>query len=152
MLLNYIVSHKIFPEYYSNYSKIMWVGSIGSEKEVNDRGSGSIWKKNQNYCELTALHKIWKNLPERELHIGFSHYRRQLLLKKIVNEEKLIGQYSKTSIVPYKTISSFEMISLDPDDFKNLGGLDIVLPCEEHITNSIKKHLRSKKRFPHREL
>jgi len=140
VFLNYIVSHKTFPQYYSNYSKILWVGSIGSEKEMNDRGSGSIWEKNQNYCELTALHKIWKNLPEGELHIGFSHYRRQLLLKKIVNEEKLIGQYSKTSIVPYKTISSFEMISLDPDDFKILDGLDIVLPCEEHIQDSIKKH------------
>lgn len=140
MLLNYIVSHKIFPEYYSNYSKIMWVGSIGSEKEVNDRGSGSIWKKNQNYCELTALHKIWKNLPERELHIGFSHYRRQLLLKKIVNEEKLIGQYSKTSIVPLQTISSDDMVYLDPDDFKILNELDLVLPCEENIQSSIKQH------------
>jgi len=140
VFLNYIVSHKTFPEYYSNYSKVMWVGSIGSEKEMNDRGSGSIWKKNQNYCELTALHKIWKNLPEDKSKIGFSHYRRQLLLKKIVNEEKLLGYYSKTSIVPLQTISSDDMVCLDPHDFKILNEFDLVLPCEENIQISIKKH------------
>jgi hypothetical protein len=118
----------------------MWVGPTAEHKVINDRGKGSIWKKNLNYCELTALYKIWKNLPEEQTHIGFSHYRRQLLLKKIANEGKLHSFYSNTSILPIETISSNNIFCLNSDDFKILDGMDIVLSCEENIHGSIEKH------------
>lgn len=144
MLYNYIVSHKDFCEYETNYSKVIWVGLNGEGKTINDRGSGSIWRKNSSYCELTALHKIWKSLAEDELQIGFSHYRRQLLLKKMVNEEKLLGHHSKTAIIPVEKVSSAGIACLDVDEFKNLSEFDVVLPFEENIQSSIKKHFLHK--------
>ena len=144
MLHNHIVSHKEFCEYETNYSKVIWVGPIGEGKTINDRGTDSIWRKNSSYCELTALHKIWKSLAEDELQIGFSHYRRQLLLKKMVNEEKLLGHYSKTAIIPVEKLSSGGIVCLDVDELKNLSEFDVVLPFEENIQESVKKHFLHK--------
>jgi len=144
MIHNYIVSHKDFCEYETNYSKVIWVGPIGEGKTINDRGTDSIWRKNSSYCELTALHKIWKSLAEDELQIGFSHYRRQLLLKKMVNEEKLLGHYSKTAIIPVGKVSSGGLVCLDVDELKNLSEFDVVLPFEENIQESVKQHFLHK--------
>ena len=144
MVRNYIVSHKEFSEYETNYSKTIWVGPVGVDKTLNDRGTNSISQKNSSYCELTALHKIWKSLTEDELQIGFSHYRRQLLLKKVVHEGKLAGRYSKTAIMPVSVISNEKFVCLDVDELQNLSRFDIVLPFEESIQESVKQHFLSK--------
>jgi len=141
---NYIVSHKEFSEYETKYSETIWVGPLGEDKTLNDRGTNSIWRKNSSYCELTALHKIWKSLAEDELQIGFSHYRRQLLLKKVINEEKLAGGNSKTAILPVSEISNEKFVCLDVDELQNLSRFDIVLPFEESIQESVKQHFLSK--------
>ena len=144
MVRNYIVSHKEFSEYETKYSETIWVGPLGEGKTLNDRGTNSIWRKNSSYCELTALHKIWKSLTEDELQIGFSHYRRQLLLKKVGNEEKLAGRNSKTAILPVSVISNEKFVCLNVDELENLSRFDIVLPFEESIQVSVKQHFLSK--------
>lgn len=144
VILNYIVSHREFCQYEMVYSKVIWVGPIGHMKEINDRGAGSIWYKNSSYCELTALHKIWQKSNNGDLLIGFSHYRRQLLLKKNPYEDNLFGHFSKTSIVPIEKILSTEMVSLSSQELENISNFDAVLPYEEKICQSVRDHYISK--------
>ena len=144
MVRNYIVSHKEFCEYESDYSSVIWVGPIGGTKPTNDRGLGSIWQKNPSYCELTALHKIWQKRSKLDSQIGFSHYRRQLLLKKISNEERLTGHYTKTSIIPVDKIKEAGFFDLGVEELENLRNFDVVLPYEENIQSSVQDHYLSK--------
>lgn len=48
---------------------------------INDNTGDNISTKNENYCELTALYWIWKNLPNIDAnYIGLCHYRRYFTL------------------------------------------------------------------------
>ena len=57
-----------------------------TDSQVNDQPCDNISKKNDTYCELTAMYWAWKNL--RKLYpdvkyIGLFHYRRFLAFRKL---------------------------------------------------------------------
>lgn len=74
----YVATHKKaeFPKE-SIYYPIR-VGSALSEDDfgyIRDDTGENISNKNKNYCELTALYWMWKNVSNCE-YIGLNHYRR----------------------------------------------------------------------------
>lgn len=83
----YTVTHKNFNSNFLNLDgsyKIIRVGEFGEKNSVHlsDRKGESIFEKNPNYCELTALYWIWKNDKESEF-VGLCHYRRYFTKYKI---------------------------------------------------------------------
>ena len=71
----YIATHKIvdFPQ--ANWYKTLGLGGVGHGilDFVDDAGE-NISKLNKNYCELTGIYWLWKNLKAD--FVGFCHYRR----------------------------------------------------------------------------
>lgn len=66
--------------------------------KYRDNTADNITQKNDNYCELTALYWIWKNIDAD--YIGFEHYRRffcrKSLFKSSVLTQKKILKLLKT--------------------------------------------------------
>ena len=86
---------------------------VGAEGKTLDLGyqkdnvGENISKKNANYCELTGLYWVWKNLDAD--FIGLAHYRRHFCLNKIK-----VGK--KESIITKKQVEEL------------LKDVDILLP------------------------
>ena len=65
---------------------------VGAEGKTLDLGyqkdnvGENISKKNANYCELTGLYWVWKNLDAD--FMGLAHYRRHYWLNKIKGGKK----------------------------------------------------------------
>ena len=79
----FVATHKKFefplPD---NYIPIL-VGSYKFDLSIyqrDDDGEFQISYKNKNYCELTGLYWIWKNI--RTDYVGLCHYRRYFINKK----------------------------------------------------------------------
>lgn len=51
-------------------------------KILGDNTGDNISIKNKNYCELTGIYWIWKNINSD--YIGVCHYRRYFNLKKYI--------------------------------------------------------------------
>ena len=79
--MNYVITHKMFDDSFldkSNY-KILHVGLNDNCKAeyLRDDTGDNISVKNPNYCELTGLYWIWKNVEnDPDEIIGINHYRR----------------------------------------------------------------------------
>ena len=79
----FIAAHKksLFPNY--DYYVPIQVGTdingIIDEFKIRDNTLDNISKKNKNYCELTAMYWIWKNIDDDI--IGLTHYRRYFYKK-----------------------------------------------------------------------
>lgn len=74
----YVVSHKVDKLDLPDYCSLIQVNAANNQKWDNclhdDDYPGNISRKNNSYCELTALHHMWKT-GEADI-IGLFHYRR----------------------------------------------------------------------------
>lgn len=115
----FIVSHKHFeiPKR-DNYVPI-FVGPKNLKIDgeyYTDKTNENIASKNPNYCELTALYWIWKNIENVE-YIGLNHYRRYFFknnfsnkLTNIVDNKELISYLKQYDIIlPSQNISTLTM-------------------------------------------
>ena len=116
----YIATHKVvdLPVLSEVYEPLL-VGSFNKDihKYLRDDCGENISAKNPNYCELTGIYWIWKNVKEDI--VGLCHYRR-FLSKSL---------FSKSSA---HFISEDD---LEKDMVK--GGIDIILPQKHYFTDQI---------------
>ena len=140
MLKNYIVSHKEFDEFESNFSSTIWVGEIGLKNPNNDRGEGSISSRNSEFAELTALHKVWKSTDDTNSSCGISHYRRQLLLKNIPQIHSVIKgfKYTSTCLISREKVSEMGLMLLSELEINEVSSCQFVLPMQERMNVSVK--------------
>jgi len=101
----YVVTHKDVNLSLPKNYRLIGVGqNLIFGEDIHDDIFDNISKKNQNYCELTGLYWIWKNVKDDI--IGLTHYRR------VFTEDD---------------INSVDLISYD-DAEKILNVYDIILP------------------------
>ena len=72
----FIATHKIFINRTNNPYIPLYVGKSNKEdlEYLGDDTGDNISSKNANYCELTGLYWIWKNVEVE--YVGLCHYRR----------------------------------------------------------------------------
>ncbi len=82
----YIATHKKFDVPKSKYHIPLHVGREGKEDlgYLGDNTGDNISLKNANYCELTGLYWMWKNVKDVD-YIGLCHYRRYFGISTIIN-------------------------------------------------------------------
>ncbi len=79
--MNYVITHKVFDDSFldKNDYTVLHVGLNDNCKAeyLRDDTGDNISVKNPNYCELTGIYWIWKNVDNDPTEIiGISHYRR----------------------------------------------------------------------------
>lgn len=110
----YVVTHKEFNyKLLENYIPIQ-VGKCNTNLTLpyltDDKGD-NIAYKNSNYCELTAIYWIWKNISNYD-NIGICHYRRYFVYgvnSKLVDDyyiQKYLRYYDVIVPYEYKTEST----------------------------------------------
>lgn len=86
----YVITHKKFKSLkLKDYIPIQ-VGTYGKEKlgYLDDSIGDNISAKNENYCELTGIYWLWKNIENVDI-IGINHYRRYFSKSEIIKSKKL---------------------------------------------------------------
>lgn len=109
--LIYVVTHKNFNyKLKDNYIPIQ-VGKTNTGNQlpyISDDTGDNISEKNSNYCELTAIYWIWKNVSDYE-NIGIVHYRRYFVygIKSKLVDDYYIDKYLKEYdvILPYEYVT-----------------------------------------------
>lgn len=96
----YEITHIYDEQYFRKDRKIIMVGENKQKKVLCESDFiDNICKKNANYCELTAIYALHKNVEDE--FYGIEHYRRffcdkygkpisEMECKKIINEGKII--------------------------------------------------------------
>lgn len=106
----YVVTHKKFNYKLLDSYEPIQVGKCNTHNElpyITDDSGDNISNKNSNYCELTAIYWIWKNIHE-DGYVGICHYRRYFVYgvnSKLV-DDKYISKYLDSKkydiILPYE--------------------------------------------------
>lgn len=88
----YIATHKQVPINAPSGYEMIQVGAALNEHfcRLTDDAGDNISAKNPNYCELTALYYIWKNVKANDNIVGLVHYRRFFCNNPIPVKEKNI--------------------------------------------------------------
>lgn len=104
----YIATHKKInidvPEGY----EIIQVGASLNEHfgYLTDANGDNISHKNPNYCELTALYYVWKNVKPDDNIVGLVHYRRFFYVKLFsINKKNILtAEQAKNYLNKYDII------------------------------------------------
>lgn len=106
----YVVTHKKFNYNLPDDYIPIQVGKCNTHSElpyITDETGDNISSKNSNYCELTAVYWIWKNIHDVE-YVGISHYRRYFvygITSKLVDTDYIKCQLEDKKydvILPYE--------------------------------------------------
>ena len=92
----YIVAHKEFKVPKQKIYVPIQVGTredLFKDKGVRDNEGDNIANRNANYCELTAVYWIWKNVKDIDV-VGICHYRRYFVKKNFASKSEcfLLGE------------------------------------------------------------
>ena len=121
----YIITHKEFePVVNEDFYETLLVGAYEKESNIYkllDSTGNNISSKNANFCELTGIYWIWKNISDDV--VGICHYRRY---------------FANSVIQRKKSILTQEQIS---DCLKDS---DIILPCKRWFQGKNAKQFYSK--------
>lgn len=104
----YVMTHKKMEEIQDSLYIPLHVGKSGKEElgYLGDDTGDNISEKNANYCELTGIYWIWKNVACDI--VGICHYRRFFVRDgKILTKEEIETQMQKCDII---TTNSFYMV------------------------------------------
>ena len=124
----FIATHKKFDVPMSKYHVPLHVGREGKEDlgYLGDNTGDNISLKNPNYCELTGLYWIWKNVKDVD-YIGLCHYRRYFLKVRLVDDIKNL----------YKKIEK-KIKTIFKNDLYNFFYFDTSKFCNCSLDNLIK--------------
>lgn len=113
----FVVTHKTV-EYKCNEPGYSYIGvsTNATNSDFYDNTFDNISIKNPNYCELTALYWIWKNVDCK--NVGMCHYRRFFI-----------------SVLDNKAVP----VSIDDLD-RILKEHDIIVPHVSYLDTTVKKH------------
>jgi hypothetical protein len=117
------------------YFNPIHVGKANSKLELgidSDDGKDSISSKNANYCELTALYHMWKNVDSD--YYGLMHYRRYFSL----NEDNLIFKKVKFFMkLLFSKDLAFHQIKLQKDTNDFISNMESL---HNHIEDLLLTH------------
>lgn len=106
----YVITHKDFKYNILDIYQPIFVGTkkpIENMKYIYDSSGDNIANKNENYCELTAIYWIWKNIHDCD-NVGIVHYRRYFIYgiqSKLIDDkyiEKNLIKNHYDIILPYR--------------------------------------------------
>lgn len=129
---------KIFPVYHKNTivfkNGIVLPVFVGKNEPLNeemlpDNIDDNISDKRDHYAELTVHYWVWKNIvsKNKEISIGFCHYRRFLAFDQVKNQKEQID-ISCADFTEY-----FNQNYTEDKISKVLNNCDIVLPNKENL-------------------
>lgn len=125
----YVVTHKPFAlssKLINKGYQLITVGNrcISNEGVTDSDGADNIAWKNNNYCELTAVYWIWKNVKNDVK--GFCHYRRFFTHNTLrYDENKIIGISEADKILT----SNKNSIILPEQKYYNINSEKLYLRC-----------------------
>lgn len=106
----YIMTHKDFTKPEGDMYKVLQVGKeIGKELPYDGDNIGdNISEKNRNFCELTGIYWLWKNVSCDI--IGICHYRRYFVWNEdFIQKKEIESLLSKYDVItPYSGSSKYE--------------------------------------------
>lgn len=124
----YIVTHKKFQVPNNSIYEPIQVGKKRTNidlKIASDDTGDNIADKNANYCELTALYWIWKNIKKVKV-IGICHYRRYFTKLKWSNKEKFFLKQKDIN----RLLDKYEIIVPKKTKLKKYSVKDWYVKCD----------------------
>lgn len=139
----YVATHKRFEEDLPSYYTPILVGSYDKDIQEyirDDYGENEISEKNKNYCELTGLYWIWKNINTD--YIGLCHYRRYFKGKKskYIQKDEVERILSKYDIIVPKR---WQYLKTVYDDYKKKHYEKDILMCKKVIEKKYPEYIES---------
>ena len=121
---------------------------------VKDSTGNNISLKNSNYCELTGIYWIWKNVKSK--YVGLVHYRRYFFNKsiyhtidKVIKQEEVLKLLKKYDvIVPNKT----KLIGMTTyEQFNKYHHIEDYNTCRKVISEKYPEYVESFDRVSNRK-
>lgn len=127
----YVATHKNYKMPQEKMYIPLHVGREGKNDlgYLGDNTGDNISIKNSNYCELTGLYWVYKNIDCE--YIGLSHYRRYFTVKPLVN--RVLSKDDK-----------FSLILKEEEALQLLKDADIVLPSKRnYYIETVESHYKN---------